>query len=179
MENGRVVFDGGIEDSVNRYLQVSNLENDFFNVHSRSGNKKILFTNIRVFGINENVKPSTGTPLNILIDFENKENVSLDRIVFDLGIEDDFGYRVCWVSSILVNKELSIEPSQILLSFPINRLNNGRYYITVYITVDNICADWIDNAYMFEVNEGNYYSNGKVVPNKQSKVLFDFNMKFI
>ena len=179
MENGRVVFEGGIEDSVNRYLQVSNLENDFFNVHSRSGNKKILFTNIRVFGINENVKPSTGTPLNILIDFENKENVSLDRIVFDLGIEDDFGYRVCWVSSILVNKELSIEPSQILLSFPINRLNNGRYYITVYITVDNICADWIDNAYMFEVNEGNYYSNGKVVPNKQSKVLFDFNMKFI
>lgn len=179
MEQGRVVFEGGIEDSVNRYLQ-ADIENiRLSEIKNRIGNKKILFTNIKVYGINENVKPSSGAPLNILIDFENNENVSLDRIVFDLGIEDDFGHRICWVSSILVNKESSIKPNQILLNFPINRLNNGRYYITVYITVDNICADWIDNAYMFEVIEGNYYSNGKVVPNKQSKVLFDFNMNFI
>ncbi|OOV29290.1 hypothetical protein BXU11_05065 [Flavobacterium sp. LM5] len=178
MEQGKVVFEGGIEESVSRYLKVSNVENDLFNIKERSGNKKILFTNIKVFGVNEKVQASSGTPLNMSINFDNPANVSLDRIVFDLGIEDDFGQRVCWISSSLIKKESKVIPNQINIKFPINRLNNGRYYVTVYITVDNQCADWIDNAYVFEVFEGNYYRNGKLVPNKQSKVLFDFEMDF-
>ena len=45
--------------------------------------------------------------------------------------------------------------------------------------MDGKCADWIDNAFMFEIDRGDYYKNGKIVPSKQSKVLFDFEMDFI
>jgi lipopolysaccharide transport system ATP-binding protein len=178
LEHGRVVFEGGIDESVNRYLIVSNGSNDLKNVKIRSGNKKIVFTNIKVYGVNENVKPSSGTPLNFEINFENKNHISLDRIVFDMGIEDDFGQRVCWISSTLVSETSSFSPSQINVKFPINRFNNGQYYATLYITVDNECADWIDNAFSFDVSEGNFYKNGKSVPNKQSKILFDFQLNF-
>jgi lipopolysaccharide transport system ATP-binding protein len=178
LEHGGVVFDGGIEESVDRYLRVTNISNDLKNVKERLGNKKILFKEIKVFGENENLKPSSGTPLNIEIKFENKNDISIDRIEFDLGIEDDFGQRVCWISSSLLSKILSIIPNQINIKFPINRFNNGKYYVTIYITVDKNCADWIDNAFSFDVSEGNYYKNGKLVPNRQSKVLFDFEMNF-
>jgi lipopolysaccharide transport system ATP-binding protein len=178
LENGGVVFDGGIEESVDRYLRVTNISNDLKNVKERLGNKKILFKEIKVFGENENLKPSSGTPLNIEIKFENKNDISIDRIEFDLGIEDDFGQRVCWISSSLLSKIVSIIPNQINIKFPINRFNNGKYYVTIYITVDKNCADWIDNAFSFDVSEGNYYKNGKLVPNRQSKVLFDFEMNF-
>jgi hypothetical protein len=35
-----------------------------------------------------------------------------------------------------------------------------------------------DNAFSFDVSEGNFYKNGKSVPNKQSKILFDFQLNF-
>jgi lipopolysaccharide transport system ATP-binding protein len=39
-------------------------------------------------------------------------------------------------------------------------------------------ADWIDNAFVFDVEEGDFFDNGKVVPSNQSKLLFDFNLKY-
>ena len=178
LENGEVAFEGGIDACVNRYLRVSNVSSDLKNVKIRSGNKKILFTNIKVYGDNESVLPSSGKPLNIEIFFENKNDISLDRIAFDMAIEDDFGQRICWISSTLVSEISSFSPNQINIKFPINKFNYGKFYVTIYITVDDECADWIDNAFSFDVNEGNYYKNGKSVPNKHSKVLFDFQMDF-
>jgi lipopolysaccharide transport system ATP-binding protein len=62
--------------------------------------------------------------------------------------------------------------------FPKNNFNYGVYYVTIYITVDGICADWIDNAFSFDMEKGDYFKNGKIVPTVQSKILFDFDLNF-
>jgi hypothetical protein len=46
------------------------------------------------------------------------------------------------------------------------------------MTVDNEVVDWIDNAFQIIVEEGNFFGNGLQVPNRQSKILMDFGMRF-
>ena len=179
LENGTVVFAGGIDESINRYLKTPLISNDLTKIKERSGDKKIIFTDITVYGDDKSLQASSGSQLNIEIKFENKNEIALDRMVFDMGIEDDFGQRICWLSSSLISNKSRVSPNQINVKFPINRINEGQFYITLYITVDGKCADWIDNAFMFEIDRGDYYNNGKIVPSKQSKVLFDFEMDFI
>jgi hypothetical protein len=46
------------------------------------------------------------------------------------------------------------------------------------MTVDGEVADWIDNAFQIIIESGDFFNNGKLVPNKQSKILMDFNIKY-
>jgi lipopolysaccharide transport system ATP-binding protein len=178
LENGLTVFNGNIEDTINRYLQNPLNSKNLSSILTRKGDKKLKFVSVEVFGTNSNSEAYSGSELNIIIFFENKKNIDSKRIEFDLGIEDEFGIRICWLSSKLSANRQTGLANNINIKFPINRLNDGNYFITLYITVDGKCSDWIDNAYKFIVHSGNYYNNGRSVPNNQSKVLFDFEMEF-
>ena len=39
-------------------------------------------------------------------------------------------------------------------------------------------ADFIENAFQIIVENGDFFNNGKIVPEKQSKILMDFDMIF-
>jgi lipopolysaccharide transport system ATP-binding protein len=45
--------------------------------------------------------------------------------------------------------------------------------------VNNEVSDWIQNAFSFEVTEGDYYGTGRKIPNNQSKVLMDFKVNYV
>ena len=178
LENGQVTYEGDIDSCINRYLKTQNTTNDLLAIEERSGNKSLLFSSYLVFGKNKEKKAITGEPLNFLIFFQNKKKISRERISFDMRIEDDFGQRLGWVSSSVLCDNNSEFPNQISIQFYNNKFNYGTYYVTIYITVDNVCADWIDNAFSFDIEEGNYYGNAKKVPNNQSKILHDFKIAF-
>jgi hypothetical protein len=46
------------------------------------------------------------------------------------------------------------------------------------LTVDDEVADFIENAFQIIVENGDFFNNGKIVPEKQSKILMDFDMIF-
>jgi hypothetical protein len=46
------------------------------------------------------------------------------------------------------------------------------------MTVDDEVADYIENAFQIIVETGDFFNNGKMVPDKQSKILMDFKMDF-
>jgi len=113
-----------------------------------------------------------------LFNLENNNGISNDRIRLDVRIEDDFGQRFSWVSSSLVSIENDLVPKSILIHYPRNNFNNGIYFATIFMTVDDEVSDFIENAFQIIVESGNFFSNGKIVPEKQSKILMDFDMIF-
>jgi lipopolysaccharide transport system ATP-binding protein len=57
-------------------------------------------------------------------------------------------------------------------------LNDGLYYVTILLRVNNQASDWIQNAFSFEVTEGDYYGSGRKTPSNQSKTLLDFKVNY-
>ena len=52
------------------------------------------------------------------------------------------------------------------------------YFATIYIAVENETSDLIENAFRFEVEDGDFFSSGKKVPTEQSKILVDFDLTY-
>ena len=178
MENGRVVFDGGIEDSVNRYLQ-ADIENiRLSEIKNRIGNKKVFFDSVEVFGIDRNTKPATGGPISFEFNIINSNAINSNDIRFDMRIDDDFGQRLVWISSILKELEINKNPNQILVNLKKNPFESGIYFVTIYLGVLNEDSDWVDNAFTFNVEEGNFFASKKKQPNGQSKINVDFDISY-
>lgn len=66
------------------------------------------------------------------------------------------------------------------MSFEIQKLNlnKGTYYVTTHLMINNEVSDWIQNAFSFDVTEGDFYGTGRQVSTAQSKILMDFNVVY-
>lgn len=178
IENGGLAHQGEINETITRYLQGTAFSNDLLSVRGRKGNGIVKFENVKIFGTTETENVVSGQTLTIQLKLQNLQQIKSDRIRIDVRIEDDFGQRMSWVSSSLVSLDSTIAPQYIQISFPRNNFNNGVYFATIFMTVDDEVADWIDNAFQIIIGEGDFYGNGKTVPNRQSKIVMDFDMIF-
>ena len=98
---------------------------------------------------------------------------------FDFKVDDVIGQRIAWFSTELKYND-SNENILKNLNFEIERcnLNQGIYYVTTYIEVYKELSDHIQNAFSFEVFEGDFYNIRKKIPIVQSKILMDFNLNY-
>ena len=65
-----------------------------------------------------------------------------------------------------------------IITFKVNNcpLQYGTYYVTVCAYVDGDEADWVQNAFSFEVESGDFYKTGKMPPKEQSDFLLKFSV---
>jgi lipopolysaccharide transport system ATP-binding protein len=178
LENGLTVFNGSIENSISRYLEGDMIDIKLAEIKRNFGNGKVKFQNVSIYGINENCNPVTGGILNIEIEILNKSKLSSDRIRFDIRIEDNFGQRLSWCSTSLKKLEFIENPNKVILSFKKVPFNYGIYFATIYLGVDNEDSDLIQNAFSFQIEDGDFYDPGKKIPDGQSKILLEFDVKF-
>ena len=178
LEHGKVVFEGGLEESIISYLNGKTTNVKLSEIEERKGNGKVLFSNVLVHGSKKDLKPVTGEPMTIIFDIENKNLLSSAEIRFDLRIDDDFGQRIVWFSSTLKDIERIEKPNQIILSFSKNPFEYGVFTATIYLGVHSEDSDWIDNAFTFSVEEGDYYFSTRKKPKGQSKINIDFDLTF-
>ncbi|AUC82086.1 ABC transporter ATP-binding protein [Lacinutrix sp. Bg11-31] len=177
LKNGKTTFEGDVEEAVMFYLEGSEVDSKVNTFHDRKGSGKLKIKEIEIQGKNKNKTPQTGFPFAITFSLDNNIQAKLNDVQMDLRIDDNLGQRIAWLSTSLVNFS---EENEIVnkLVFKIDKLNlnKGIYYVTTYIMVKNEESDWIQNAFSFEVEEGDYYGNGASVSVSQSKALFNFKV---
>ena len=179
LENGTVVFNGKTENAILFYLKGNLTSENLIDIEDRKGNGKIKIKSVEIYGNDKNSSAISGSKLNFEYQFDNPNDILLKETRFDFRIDDTMGQRIAWFSTILkpVNKNSEILK---ILNFEIQRcnLNQGIYYATTYIEVNNELADHIQNAFSFEIFEGDFYNIGKKTPLVQSKILMDFNLNY-
>ena len=180
LENGGVVFEGETTDAVLYYLKGNLISENLIDIEDRKGNGKLKVKSVEVFGNSKNSSVISGSKLNFEYKFDNPDNITLKNIRFDFRIDDAMGQRIAWFSTQLKPVNESDEILKIL-NFEIERcnLNQGIYYVTTYIEANNELADHIQNAFSFEIFEGDFYKSGKKIPLIQSKILMDFNLNYL
>ncbi|MDQ0478183.1 ABC transporter ATP-binding protein [Chryseobacterium sp. MDT2-18] len=178
LSNGISTFAGNVENSIQHYLTKNTNWVNLFESKDRKGSGVIKFVRINVFGANRDVKPQTGQPFTMEFVVVNDRNINFSDVEFDVRIDDQIGQRILWMSTTLMKDSIVLVGNTITFSMDRLVLNEGMYFITVYMTVNKDLSDWIDNAISFEVTEGDYYNSGKKVPSLYSKVLVDYEVKF-
>jgi lipopolysaccharide transport system ATP-binding protein len=178
MQNGTIKFNGSTEEAIQSYLEDSSNAVDLEKFDNRLGNKQVFLEKVLVYGQKKDLLPQTGYPFTMEFYLNNVFKISNENIRFDLRIDDHVGQRIVWMSDVLLNKEVKITPNNITFQLDKLNLNNGRYYVTIHIVANNELSDWIQNAFYFDVTDGDFYGTGRQVPVNQSKILMDFNVLY-
>jgi len=179
LENGEIVFEGDTDESIQFYLKGNNDGLNFVDFSDRKGTGIVKISQAKAYGVAPDVLPQTGQLFHLEFELENPNDIPSSRIRFDLRIDDYMGQRIAWLSDniLLLNEENNAK--SVIFSIDKLNLNNGLYYVTTHIMVNNEVSDWIQNAFSFEVTEGDYYGSGRKIPNNQSKVLMDFKVNYV
>ena len=181
LENGILKFIGGIEDVVDRYVNYDGNKGVFtylksLNQHERSGNGSIRINSVELLRGKVGKLPITGKPISIKFNLENNDKLCFNDIQLDIRIDDQAGQRLLWLSTSLDENSKDEEAGSVTFHFEKFPLNAGNYRVTTYLVANKEVADWVKNAFDFEVVEGFYYEVSKSVHRNQSKVLTDFKI---
>ena len=179
IHNGVIDFEGKVEGAINEYLKGGKANSFKENYDIRKGNGLVKVVKTEIYGENQNVSPQTAKPFHLEFYLENSKNsIETKDLRLDVKIDDQYGQRIGWLSNWLHKVENLEKPNSILFKLENLQLNVGRYYISTDMYYNNTRTDWLQNYTYFDVTEGDYYSNGKVIPIEEARILLDFNVSF-
>jgi lipopolysaccharide transport system ATP-binding protein len=178
MQNGTIKYVGETEDAIQFYLKDSSSDFEMDKVEHRKGNGIIKLKNVSVYSTSKDVLPQTGKKFIIDFEFDNPQKFDSSKMKFDFRVDDYAGQRIVWMSTSVVNSLHHENCSSISFEIEKLNLNKGTYYVTTHLMINNEISDWIQNAFSFDVTEGDFYGTGKQVSTTQSKILMDFNVVY-
>ncbi|UJF28764.1 ABC transporter ATP-binding protein [Kaistella sp. 97-N-M2] len=179
LQNGYIANQGEIGLITNKYLE--DYQPDIKKVSeiiNRNGTGKVKFQNVTIKGIDteaSRVESLSGMEVNL--KFNKDINFSKDNYRIDVGINNNHGVRVGWLSS--TNCSVKQIPSGTEITFYINQnpLYPGDYSLTLYLEIDKEVSDWLKEVVPFTVIEKDYYNTGRLTPPNQGNILFKYDIK--
>jgi lipopolysaccharide transport system ATP-binding protein len=185
MKNGSIA----IENNIAEVIQVYNSETSTLNGISleerrdRSGNGNLKVQTFELRNENNETTKSftSGENVKIVLFCKNQKAIELRNVLVALGIDDIYGNRIAHINNQLTNQVFkkitgSVNSVEILINnLP---LMPGRYDVTIYIESNGEVVDWIQNAFSFIVEPGDYYNTGRLIPAGQGTFLMKYDFKF-
>lgn len=167
LENGQKTFEGETSSAIQYYLnslQKISLEN--LEAKDRKGTAQVLVKKIYMLNEKDEIIKTTfaGAYTKFVFEFEKEKNAS-GIFAFDLRFNDALGHRLSWLSTRLFEKTIQLKEvknNQITLVIEKMPLNVGSYSLTFYCTLNEIVCDWVEDAFQFEVETGEFFSTGKL-----------------
>lgn len=171
LENGRLIYTGNTEDSVAHYMRQikENLNQDISRRIERSGNQLVKFVNISFLHAKSKKKLDvilSGTP--VLIEFEyaceNPDEVK------NLNIAIAFSHFLSGEKFVCANLYTGIKFGKLnhtgriyckITKWP---LNTGNYFYRIQAEANGEITDRIENAGEINVEYGDFFGTGYIVP---------------
>jgi lipopolysaccharide transport system ATP-binding protein len=110
---------------------------------------------------------------------ENRTGRNLQKLRIALGIDNETGQRVTRLDSWLLGQDISeVFPGRTSIRFVVPRMTllPGRYRITIWSSLNGNVVDLITDAYLFDVEEGDYYGTGRLPSFGNGAFLLDHQM---
>jgi len=185
LEGGKLTQQGEPVEVIGSYLKKNwaLAEQELAGREDRTGNGAIRFAAVEFQ--NESGERQDGLQtgqtgvINLLIDNPNREE--RQGVAINVGVSDEQGTRVCLLSTTMSDSSTGSIPSEggvVRFELPKVPLVAGRYSLTLYATVQNDVADWVIDAAVMDVTEGDYFGTGRMPPAGQGKVLVSHRSSF-
>jgi lipopolysaccharide transport system ATP-binding protein len=159
LERGVVVKLGSAREAVEGYLNsavamgASNLRDR----RDRHGSGRLRFTSV-------DCALRTGEPSSLKFDFVAEPGTR--DLAISVGMFTSRGEGALYLASEMTADRLGDLPTSGTIVCDIDRMGllPGTYSMNVYCTVNGVVADWIVDAAMVEVLEGDYFGTGRLPP---------------
>lgn len=119
--------------------------------------------------------------LKFSIHYKNNVAKIFKDVKISMNINDQNGIHLANFTNSVIEQQVDLNADEGDISLEIAGMNlaTGTYYCDLFLATDNVNSeilDWIDNAYVFRIDNDAFYSTRKLPPTP-SKVLFDFKFK--
>jgi|TARA_R110002020_G_scaffold63136_3_gene168429 lipopolysaccharide transport system ATP-binding protein len=179
LNNGTVDIVGKTEKVINHYLKKFRNEEVVKELSlrtDRNGDGRLKFLDywfVNASGERINIIPS-GITYKMVIKIENTTAFALKNIRISVGIDDNHERRITIFSNDLMNQEIHFKPNEtklVKIFVPENPFQSGKYHFTLFTSIDQQVADWVINAGLFEVEQGDFFKTGRILPINQGNIL--------
>ncbi len=184
LSDGKAVADGDTEKIICQYVNSveKNSMDSLSSREDRIGNGDIRFVAVELQNENrEKVRALfSGEYAIVKLYYENKINRDLKNLHIAIGIDDQMGNRFTVFSTEVTGQTfpaVKLKNNSIELHIPRLPLMPGNYGFTIYSTLNGIVCDWVKNAGFFNVEGGDFFGTGRLIPRNQGSILIEHHFK--
>lgn len=174
---GTLNFQGDIESTISHYLQTEQIlwSDNLKDRQDRKGSKWLKFTKAVICnsqGIILN-RVISGQDIFIKFYYESDRQVSKANVLIAFNIRNHQG-------TLLTNLNTADSGQSMLdiyangyfeCNWPMFNLRSGRYYCSLFCSVKGEIVDWIQNAFVIDVEDGDYHKTGQLISRNQGDIL--------
>jgi lipopolysaccharide transport system ATP-binding protein len=172
LKQGSLVHVGNTDETISMYLRASDSQTiDIASRTDRSGDGSFRFASISYEGL-AGVKQNSlqcGKEGQIVIGY-TKQKQELNNLIVSVGIDDEYGQRVLFLSNELTNQvfqQVKGDAGEVCIQVPALALKPGHYSLTLFASVNGEIADWVQDAATMDIEQGDFFGTGKLPPISQ------------
>ena len=182
LENGKVVFDGGVDETVSRYLSASKESvSDLSLVEDRQGAGNILFTNVVLRNSDMEVSLfKLGDKIGFHFDLIVKNPLPSPNLRMIIGVYNDRDEGIMRFDSnanAKITIDMSVEEARLSCIMEDHiTIMPGKYSVNIALFNDDVLEDYLAGKILFDVVNDNYLGGSKTLDaNNLAKVLYRHN----
>jgi lipopolysaccharide transport system ATP-binding protein len=179
LTNGSIALDDNIENVIKHY-NTSNSRSikRKLNTNNRSGVGEIFFKEIKIITTDLHNVIKSGKPLEFKLEYQAESVDFKDNYEFVLGVWNLNNIEMFMITNNYKNEQVKLNSTLGNVQIKIDKLplNEGTYYANILIRKNGIVQDFIENAFQFDVEFGDYFSSGNFYPQSYEGFYTDFEM---
>jgi lipopolysaccharide transport system ATP-binding protein len=175
---GALSYCGAIGDSIRNYMQdvkATVVGTELANRKDRKGSQWLKFTRVAICdGLgNELRQVMSGENLSIRLYYQARGEMRKASVNVAFNVRSSSGYLLLNLNSADSGQPLLdiFEHGYFQCDWLRFNLRSGVYDCTLFCSVNGEIADWMQSAFILNVEDGDYYRTGKLVDRAQGDVL--------
>ncbi len=179
LEHGRILRAGETSDITEAYIRsLQSLNNrEFCQVEDREGNGYLRFTDLIIRDSYNQAINFLSCGQNVTFELAYKADVSITskNVVMSVAFFNMLGQPLFLCRSDLQGTEYAGIPPEgsVFCNIPRLPLPPGEFRINLHCEVNGELADWIRDARIISVEEGDFYGSGRLPPRKRGDLLIE------
>jgi lipopolysaccharide transport system ATP-binding protein len=173
LERGSVVHYGSVDEALRRYHTSvgSSRRTALGSRKDRKGDGRARVNHVEVTGPDGVVR--VGDRAEVRLDYE--ADCDLTNVMVGISINGILGEPVGQCSTKITGQDMKSVPKRgvFVCAFPRLPLIPDRYSLNVYIEVNGLVADWVQDAHTFDVVESDFFGSGQLPLKTHGRYVFD------
>jgi lipopolysaccharide transport system ATP-binding protein len=162
---------------IDKYLKINKSSKSF----KRKNNfEEIYVSDLKVISENKD-SINSGDNIEIQLFYDSIKIDLNSNYEFIVGLWNENSADQFMLTNNYINKEIKLKNKTGCIVFSVKKipLNNGIYSINTMIKKNNICMDFQEQVFSFNIENNNYYNSGVSYPNNYNGIYVDFSMNLL